>query len=158
MIVVAKLYVSAVSKTGNPSDLGVHTHVSMNCVYSPDPTTDNHSFWKASPNGTMKLVFPPDHDVPEAFEPGQMFKVYHQRDADGGWRLSQCTQDGKRLTICLRNYASEDWYKHVHGEENMDIDNQEVFGFYVGQTDPVYSLLFEPVDRDGAPVGEAFKV
>ncbi len=30
--------------------------ITMNPVYSPDPESENHAFWKASPNGELKMT------------------------------------------------------------------------------------------------------
>jgi len=156
MIIVAKMYVASVVTTGDCANTErVRTTVNLNCVYSPDPTTENHSFWKASPNGTMRISFPPDVEVPYWFNAGQMFKIYHRQDPEGDWGLLLNSIEDGRMSIRLQKANSQDWYKHVTALEEMSIDNKDVFPAYA-EHDARYKVTFVPVTKEGVDQAEAF--
>lgn len=91
---VAMMYVSAVNKAGNCGMDNYTTHVHLNCVYSPDETKEEHTFWKASPSGSCKMRFSNPADC-EQFTPGRKFKVYFTRDDEGGdWVQNENTRGG----------------------------------------------------------------
>lgn len=158
MTIVAKMYVASVVVTGDCNNTeAVRTHVNLNCVYSPDPTTENHTFWKASPNGTLRISFPPGFDIPYWFNAGQMFKIYHRQDPEGQWRLLRNSIEDGRMNIQLHLASATDWHKHISAMEDMSIDNKDVFPAYADH-DARYKVLFVPVTKEGADLAEGFEV
>lgn len=59
---------------GHGEDLTQPVIVKLNPVYSSDPTSENYSFWKATPNGEITMQI----DNPQAtamFEPGKLYLI-----------------------------------------------------------------------------------
>ena len=141
------MFVSAVNRV---SEGLVKTEVHLNCVYSPDPKTEEHSFWKASPNGQLKLTY--WGELPFDFRPGQKFYVDVTRGlaADAmtselrgiGFEIGRPYVDGKivddpkitRIKVDLYGKGAEhpDLPNQVYDywSMKMDIDNDRVFEFY----------------------------
>lgn len=124
MRTVAMMYVSAVNLSGNCGTELSSAVVHLNCVYSPDETKEEHTFWKASPNGSGKMRFRDAKDA-EMFRPGRKFKVYFTRDdEDGTYQLIEATKGGdlsyNYLSIRVQEHKREtyEWAEIV-----MQIDN-----------------------------------
>lgn len=159
MIVVAKMYVASVNTSGNCFDTEkTGTRVNLNCVYSPDPETENHSFWKASPSGTLKISFPMGIEVPPVFKAGQCFKVFHEKSENGKWKLVYNNLDDGRMSIQLTASADpQNFWADINAHEEMSIDNKDVFAFYSNDKD-TFRVWLVPVDKEGNVTGDSIEV
>lgn len=138
----AKLYVSAVnSQSYSPGNPVFHT-AHLNAVYSPDPATENHSFWKATPNAQVKARTL-DRDL---FTTGEFYYLDFVADENGGAVVAEAVpsdhQSGKSLQVRLSSFNAEgekgpfaEWT-----EVGMWIDNDAVFGFF--ELGKRYNLTF----------------
>lgn len=101
-----KLYVSAVNTTFITSDNSTKSVVHLNAAYSPDPNSENHKFWKATPSGTFRLVRNNGHD----FLPGQHYYLDITPDEDGSVGLisKEVFEDSIRVILASPNHKTID--------------------------------------------------
>lgn len=161
---VAMMYVSAVNKAGNCGMDNYTTHVHLNCVYSPDDTKEEHTFWKASPSGSCKMRFSNPADC-EQFTPGRKFKVYFTRDDEGGdWVQNENTRGGTskfddHIEIRIRRQGP--WSKlpktsscdYDFGEISMRIDNPGAWSAHdsIDGKDVKFKITFVPCEVTEGP-------
>ncbi len=160
---VAMMYVSAVNKAGNCGMDNYTTHVHLNCVYSPDDTKEEHTFWKASPSGSCKMRFSNPADC-EKFAPGRKFKVWFVRDDDDGdWVQIENTRGGScknsdHIEIRLRRQGP--WSDHEvvsstydFGELSMRIDNPQAWPAHdaVDGNEVKFKITFMPCEVTEGP-------
>lgn len=76
----AKLYVSAVNVSSNGPDQQKYATIHFNVVYSSKFNTEDNSFWRATPNGSLKLQG--KYEILERFcQPGKRFYLHIERMA-----------------------------------------------------------------------------
>lgn len=54
------------------SDTGYSERVALHPVYSADPDSENHAFWKATPNGNLEMYID-NPDAKGTFEVGKSY-------------------------------------------------------------------------------------
>ncbi len=116
MKTIAKLYVSAVNQSSStPGEASPQTIIHFNAVYSPDPQSENYSWSKATPSGTMKVSTRKDHD----FRAGRTYRVYIEpKDGGDGVRtiLERPNEESIRVRIETPKFEVVDGVKTYHGE------------------------------------------
>lgn len=157
----AKMYVSAINIQADP-DRPERAVVHFNCVYSPDPDTENNKFWTATPSGSAKVaVVNPRETSYVAGKPYYLdfvpndegeFRVLEfkgpQSDSRGGdlgyvavrlssYKVIETEQNGVKHTV----YPSE-W-----AEVQMNINNPACFDFF--SKDAGYDVTFSPAPTKG---------
>lgn len=152
----AKFYISAVNRTASASypnnEIGSrYASVTWSAAYSPNPQSENHTFWKASPNGSLTMSGPIDKVPSEFLEPGSFFYIDTTQasddasDADDIYRLDELGErHGGGISIALRSTGQNGWYSHW----TMSIDNEAVFDFYRGRLGKKYKLVFLPAEKN----------
>jgi hypothetical protein len=87
-----KFYVSAqnISST-QPSDLYQHhlnATIKLNAAYSPDPSTENYSFWNATPSGSATINLYGEEQI-KPYAPGSFWYIDIWEDAEGDWKITK---------------------------------------------------------------------
>ncbi len=142
----SKFYVSSREDGTNPpgaGDIFTWAKVKLNAAYSPDPGTENHRFWKASPNGGMTLSsksFNVD-DMPI----GSFFYVDVQASTGGAWKLTklELAKGSNTLQVTL---SGPDWTDTL----TVGIDNQSVWPLFLNRLGDAYDLDLVPTTREGS--------
>lgn len=107
-----KLYVSAVNMTliGDKTQSVIH----LNAAYSPDPSTENYAFWKATPSGTFRFYRTGAHN----FSPGQQYYVDIEPNEDGDIGLISKEIDSQWIRVMLASPNQ----KLVDGKTSWNVD------------------------------------
>lgn len=149
----AKFYVSARNTVANNASYNedgspmTWTTVTLQAAYSPDPSTENHRFWKASPNGNATLTSKSfDTDV---MAPGSFWyidvKPYPDDSArEDGWKLTKLEQSkgSNTLTVTLSGPQYQD-------QITVGIDNQGVWPLFMNKLGQMYDVKLIPTTKEG---------
>lgn len=101
-----KFYVSArnVTSTQPFENQPVHLHaiIKLNAAYSPDKSTENYSFWDATPSGTATL-YSYKEDVFNDYTPGSFWYIDISEDEDGDWLITKNERHEYNINVELTN-------------------------------------------------------
>lgn len=92
-----KLYVSAVNTNYMGEHIENQSVIHLNAAYSPDPNSENHSFWKATPSGKFRFIRIGQHD----FVPGAQYYVDIEPREDGSVGLISREQFDDFIQVAL---------------------------------------------------------
>ena len=141
--------------------------VHFNAVKSNQVGTENHAFWTASPNGTMKLSGKLS-DL-ERYQPGTYWyvdfslvdwdsaKCDHMKAKDktkyremvlspNVWQLRSIATPADLSCLVVNLAMTRDW-REVNGEFNMTIQNDRVWGQYT-QLGDLYNVEIAEAAKD----------
>lgn len=79
--------------------------IKLNAAYSPDSTTENYSFWKATPCGNATIHITGEEQI-EKFKAGSFWYIDIWEDADGDWKLQKYESNEYNLNVELVNKTS----------------------------------------------------
>jgi hypothetical protein len=141
-----KFYVTSVTLTqGLKQDAeGVwrdseYAAIAFNAAYSPDPTTENHAFWKSSPSGSLEIKGPAD--AMAQFTAGSFWLIDIEQAEKGDWLLTLMEKPyEERLRVVLK---SADW----QGKFEVSIDNQGAWPTFPA-LDERYVFTFTPTTKE----------
>jgi len=104
-----KFYVSARTVNSTQPFEGQSTYfnatVKLNAAYSPDPSTENYSFWNATPSGTATLYLYGEEAF-EPYKPGSFWYIDIWESEDGDWKITKDERHEFNINIELRNNPS----------------------------------------------------
>lgn len=104
-----KFYVSAQNISSSQPFDGQPTHLSatvkLNAAYSPDPNTENYSFWNATPSGTATLYLYGENAY-DAYKPGSFWYIDIWESEDGDWKIHKDERHEYNINVELRNNPS----------------------------------------------------
>jgi len=110
-----KFYVSSVTVEAhhgfeNEEEGRTWSKVNLNASYSPDPETENNSFWKYTPSGSMSLSV--KYGQPCEFKPGQFWYIDTEADSSGKYiltKLNKESEDYLSVELKAQSGTEYDW-------------------------------------------------
>lgn len=158
MKVVCKYYVTSVTESkweGQPADAPRRAEVNLQAVYSKDPTTEDHSFWSASPNGTLKMTV--ENDDIDKFRPGTYWKIWTEPLPDPlTLTAEELTAYTNEPDVWVLTHLAKQWNSQldiqlskskVNGVFKVSISNQNVWPSYLNKIDSLYRVTFTPFEK-----------
>ena len=99
-----KFYVSAQNVSSTQPVEGYKTNFSavikLNAAYSPDPTTENYSFWNATPNGNATIYLYGAENI-EPYKAGSFWYIDIWEDEEGEWKIKKLEQHEYNINVEL---------------------------------------------------------
>lgn len=90
--------------------------VKLNAAYSPDPSTENYSFWNATPSGVATLYLYGE-DACEMYKPGSFWYIDLWEDEGGDWRTLNFEQYESNISVELGNNPGG-----MHGGNKIELN------------------------------------
>lgn len=142
MIVRCKLYVTSVNRSLFQGSVEEQIEANFSTVYSPNPETENYTFWNASPSGNLKIIL--EAEEVEVFKPGTFWYVDtrpieefdEKPDSKNIWRLAKISNEyagnlqvefmkisgrgTERFTVTIANKNVWDQYTQVGKEFHLN--------------------------------------
>lgn len=140
----AKFYVASVTINCNQQPMegeapNLYTLVNFNAAYSPNPSTENHAYWTATPTGSLAITV--TEEQAQNFKPGSFWYIDSLQDENGDWEMDVRT-GGKeddcslnvelttkkstqfqwaRLKLSINNKSAWSEYEKINSRYQIDI-------------------------------------
>ena len=143
-----KFYITNINQTGGNNEPWCNVHFSA--VYSPDEKKEEFSFWKASPNGNLKMYLTKSKMEEMGLDKcGQKFYIDIaplETESEVYWRLSMLGRPGPGSLSIKLDREPFNWDNGYGGcYFEVTIDNQIVWEMFKNLDDK-YSLEIIPAD------------
>ena len=104
-----KFYVSAQNVSSTQPFEGQNTYlnatIKLNAAYSPDPNTENYSFWNATPSGSATLYLFGEEAFKD-YKPGSFWYIDIWEDEDGKWKIAKHEEYEYNINVELSDDAA----------------------------------------------------
>jgi hypothetical protein len=82
--------------------------VKLNAAYSPDPNTENHKFWSATPSGTATLYLYGEENY-DIYKPGSFWYIDVWEEEGGNWNILNYDLNEYNLNIIMGDNPGGAW-------------------------------------------------
>lgn len=134
-----KFYVSAQNVSSTQPFEGQPTYLSavikLNAAYSPDHTTENYSFWNATPSGTATLQRYGEENLKD-YTPGSFWYVDIWEEDEGDWKINKLEQYEFNINVELEGG------KHSTDKIELSITNKNAWRIF--ESGKKYKVDFLP--------------